>query len=309
MGEYRYLIRNYRPTDYDTYVNLYLDAAKGEPTRRCLSPRTLDEALRRPGYSPETDLFLAEGKSGLVGFMNLTPELRTGRVVLDCLIHPQYRHRGLSRQLLVSAMERARELGARVVHIGVGQDNAAAAQALPRLGFHIVRRFLELRLHLAQALLPAGLPDGYTSQHLSPGEEDILTRLQNRCFADTWGYNPNTVEEITYTLNLSDRSPRDVILICQEDEIVGYCWTQVNCPADIAAEQHGRIFMLGVDPDHRGKGIGKIALRAGLGYLRDHGVDIAELTVDSENQAAYSVYRWAGFELQTRTLYYEKALA
>ena len=66
--------------------------------------------------------------------------------------------------------------------------------------------------------------------------------------------------------------------------------------------------MLGVDPDYRGKGIGKEVLLAGLSYLKREGFQIAELTVDSENQAACTLYRSAGFRIQASTLWYEKAI-
>jgi mycothiol synthase len=64
--------------------------------------------------------------------------------------------------------------------------------------------------------------------------------------------------------------------------------------------------MLGVDPDYRGRGIGRMALRAGLSYLKEKGVAVVELTVDSENPAAYSLYESSGFRVLTRSLYYEK---
>jgi len=66
--------------------------------------------------------------------------------------------------------------------------------------------------------------------------------------------------------------------------------------------------MLGVAPDYRGKGIGKQLVRAGLARLRSKGLQIAELTVDSENKAACALYRSIGFEVQAKTLWYEKVI-
>ena len=66
--------------------------------------------------------------------------------------------------------------------------------------------------------------------------------------------------------------------------------------------------MFGVAPDHRGKGIGKMALQAGLAYLKNKGVQIVELTVDSENEAACALYHSAGFRTWTSSLYYEKTI-
>jgi len=66
--------------------------------------------------------------------------------------------------------------------------------------------------------------------------------------------------------------------------------------------------MLGVDPDYRSKGIGRELMMAGLARLRDRGLRVAELTVDSENRTARRLYESLGFEVRANTLWYEKAV-
>lgn len=66
--------------------------------------------------------------------------------------------------------------------------------------------------------------------------------------------------------------------------------------------------MLGVAPDYRGKGIGKKLVLAGLARIRRKGLQVVELTVDSENKAAYALYQSIGFEVQTNTFWYEKVV-
>jgi ribosomal protein S18 acetylase RimI-like enzyme len=66
--------------------------------------------------------------------------------------------------------------------------------------------------------------------------------------------------------------------------------------------------MLGVDPDHRKKGVGKQVLVTGLSYLKDKGIDVVELTTDSENEAARRLYYSMGFQEQSVTKWYEKEL-
>ena len=46
----------------------------------------------------------------------------------------------------------------------------------------------------------------------------------------------------------------------------------------------------------------------GLDRLKDRGVDIVELTVDSENTAACSLYESLGFEVSAKTEWYEKTV-
>jgi len=307
MNKSIYTIRNYRPADFDKYLRLIIEAQKLEPEGVFDSPEVLSENLYRPNYSPERDLFIVETTDGIVGYVDIVPERLIGRVVLDCYVRPDHRRRGLARKLLGYATHRARELGVELAHVNIAQGNVAAVSVLSRLGFNFVRRFLQLKLEMAridgldvdQAALPY--------RHFQRGEEDKLTRIQNCSFAGTWGFNPNSVEEISYYANLSRCSPEDVMLACDGDKVIGYCWTRTIYKAGVN-EGKGQIFMLGVDPDYRGRGVGKAMLLAGLLYLKEEGFQVAELTVDSENQAACTLYRSVGFEVLDSTLWYEKKI-
>jgi mycothiol synthase len=66
--------------------------------------------------------------------------------------------------------------------------------------------------------------------------------------------------------------------------------------------------MLGVDPDYRGRGLGRQLLLVGLSYLKSKSLRVAVLTVDSENKAARVLYKSVGFELWKSSLWYEKRL-
>ena len=307
MDNSTYIIRNYRPADFNDYVKLYIAAAKPVPGGHDCSPQAISESLNRPRYSPEKDLFVAEIAGRVAGFMNIIPELATRRVILDCLVHPDHRRKHLATELLGQAISRARELKAKVARVNVSQDNTVATKVLPRLGFRIARRFLELRLLLTEAPLPETSHHTHTLRHLQAGEEEQLTQLQNRCFGSAWEYNPNTTEDMVYQLNFSYHSPEDVILTCEKDRPIGYCWTEID-PEATETEKKGRIYMFGVDPDYRSRGIGKKALLAGLSYLKSKGMRIVELNVDSENEVARNLYRSVGFKPWTTSLWYEKTI-
>lgn len=300
-----YTIRNYRPADFDEYVQLITEAEKLEPIGRGISPELISESLGRPNYSPEQDLFVVETAGNIVGYLDIMPELLIGRVVLTCFIHPDHRRQGLATKLFSYVKHRARALGVKLAHVNVDQDNATARNVLSRLGFKLVRRFLQLRLDMAKVrqldIDKAALP----CHHLRRGEEDKLTQIQNSSFADTWGYNPNTTEEIIYYTNSASCRPEDVILACDGDKITGYCWTRI-IHETAPEERKGQIFMLGVDPACRGKGTGKGVLLAGLSHLENKGMQVVELTVDSENKAACTLYQSIGFEVQSSSLWYEK---
>jgi mycothiol synthase len=304
-----YVIRNYRPEDLDSLARLVNRALDTEEGLHSVSARDVIEGLGRPHHSPEDNLFVAEKAGTIAGYVNVTPELDIGRVVLSCLIHPEHRGRGVATKLIGRAISRARELKAKRVHINVPEESVSTRKLFTKIGFRFIRYFLELRLDLSEVHVKNMNRIAPRCRHLRRGEEDKLVHIQNQSFADTWGFNPNTLEEIVYRTGLANYSPEDVILAFDGDNVIGYCWTKIYVgEARLTKDGQGRIYMLGVDPDHRGKGVGKEVLLAGLLYLKSKGLGIVELTVDSKNEAACALYRSAGFQVRTRSLWYEKAL-
>ncbi len=301
-GDSRYIIRNYRPADFDRFVGLQAEAEKLEPCGRAVSPRSISERLGRPHYSPERDLFIAELDGSGVAYLDTATEPAIGRVVADCWVHPLHRRRGLARRLLERGLGRAGELGLKALHVNIMETDKNAGRALSRLGFKRVRQYLEMELDMDGVVWQDIDPVSLGCRPLQPGEEDKLTDIQNRSFTGSWGFNPNPVETIVYSLNLVDRSPGDVVLAFDEEDVDGYCWTAVT------EEGKGRIEMMGTDPDYRGRGVGKRVLLCGLLHLKDKGVEVTVLTVDSQNQAAKTLYSSTGFKVVAKSLWYEKVV-
>lgn len=301
-------VRNYQAADFHNYVVLQAEVEKLEPTGRCVSMQFISKQLKRPNYYPEQDLFIIEVDERVVGYIDIEREVAIGRVVLDCGVHPEHRGKGLATHLFNSAISRARELGAKAAHVSIGENNAVAGKTLSGLGFNVVRRFLELGLSIGCV---GGFGDHPAIECccLRAGEEDKLTGLQNRAFAGTWGYSPNTVEQIAFRIDSSTCSRDDIVLTYERDRAIGCCWTGISCEEGMPSVRKGRIHMLGVDPDYRGKGIGRELMMAGLIRLRNRGVSIAELTVDSENRAARALYESLGFEVQANTIWYGKVIS
>ena len=309
MSQQTYEVRNYLPSDFDEYVKLHTEAERTDRAGYCTSRQALWENLQRPSCDPAKDFFVAEASGKIVGFLSIKAEFITRRVLLDCLVHPAHRRKGLAKNLLDQATQRARELPVEIIHVSVPEKNSPAREALSRLGFKVVRQFFEMALPLSASKLTDVSRNKFTLRHLQRGEEAELAEVQNRCFSDTWGFNPNTPEEIAHSLSVRDAAAEDVVIVYDGDRPVGYCWTIIN--GETSAEtggRKGRILMLGVDPDYRGRDIGRLALQAGLAYLQGKQVKAVELTVDSENYAAYSLYKSSGFQVITRSLCYEKRI-
>jgi len=303
-------IRNYQPRDFENYVQLHHETAAQDRPDHPVVRQLLAEALEHPRFHPEHDLFLAEKDEHLIGYVSVFLEPGIGRALLDGLVHPRHRRKGVAADLFAHAIRHARAAGIKVAQICVPETNRAAKELLASLGLRFFRHFIGYQLDLTTIDLPDVSPDPYVYRSLQPGETEKLTDIQNRSFADTWGFDANTPEEIAYRINTSSCTPESIIMVCLADRPVAYCWTRVHHAANSAcAANKGEIHMLGVDPDFRQQSIGRNVLMAGLSYLKHKGVEIVELTADGEMPAALALYESAGFKKYMRTEWYEKRLS
>jgi len=309
MNDSTFGIRTYRLEDFDRITQFEAKVNAYERTSISCSPHSLIETLGLPEHRPEENLFIVEKAGRIVGYMDVMPEKIINRAVLSCFLCRSNNEWNLFKSLVERALIRAKSLRLTRVHVNIPRKKVRARSFFSEMGFCFIRLFIELKLDLSKAYLPDLSSIPFELRSLKTGEEEILTHIQNRSFMDTWGYNPSTNEEIIYRTRLPHRSPGDIILAYDKDKTIGYCWTRVfKGEGNSEADAVGRIYMLGVDPDHRGKGVGSAVLAGGISLLRQRGVDIAKLTVDSENGAALALYRAAGFELSKASLWYEKVL-
>jgi len=311
MRDSSYTIRSYSSDDFGKYMEFFNEVHMNMflPDEWKSATQLFQKKLDKPGYSPEQHLLLAERKGKIVGYSDMSPEPKIGRVILNGLISVCHRRRGLAEEMMKSSLERAEKLGFKIAHVCVSEDNAAARGLLSKSSFSVVRHFHELEIGLQD--LPDGKFDLDSLEIISlkPGEEALLAEIQNRCFAGTWGFCPNTEEEILYYLNLTESRLKDVMVAKEEKRIVGYCWSHlIGDMGQRDAQKKGRIHMLGVDPNFRRRGIGKNLLKVGLYHLKKRGVETVELTADKENADARAIYRSLGFRKRSTILWYEKKL-
>ncbi len=321
------IIRTYSEADFRALLELKNISAGLSPDGSHLSAAGLKAALQRPRYSPQESLFVAEEQGRVVGFLDITAEPEIGRAVVECLVRPRYRRRGIAHALFARAEAYIRAAGCRAIHVHVKRRHRTARKALERCGFNEVRRTYEMAASALYSNTGAppgrvegqpewiiieqerreqstGAPPGRVEiRPLQPGEEASLTGLQNRAFQGAWGFQPNTLEEIRYAIRSREQDIR--LAICG-GKPVGYCWCQVQRSG--RGEAWGRIRMLGVAPGYRGQGLGQELLRAALGQISSRGLSMARLTVDSRNAPALALYRSLGFRRKDTGIWYEKRL-
>ena len=188
------------------------------------------------------------------------------------------------------------------MHIEADSDGAAARHILETEGFQPVKTYWQMRWR-GDSVPPVRLSSDLALRAFKLGQdEEGLTELQNASFGPTWGFNPNTMEDIQVRVRLKGSDPNGIILLTNASGLAAYIWT---VRASNEAASTGWIAMTGVHPDYQGQGLGKAAVAAGIAYLKATGVDAVELEVDSENEAARELYLKVGFQKFRETVWYE----
>ncbi len=130
-----------------------------------------------------------------------------------------------------------------------------------------------------------------------------VTDLHNACFSGSWGFSPNTVDEISArAIADAERCGFSPILVARDRDnvLVAYIWTTMN-------DWDGRIEMVGVRPAARGTGLGWFTFNAGVEHLLMHGAQTLSLDVHSQNQPARRIYESAGFKTYQNVRYYGRS--
>jgi mycothiol synthase len=83
--------------------------------------------------------------------------------------------------------------------------------------------------------------------------------------------------------------------------VVGFHWTKRHSPT------RGEVYVLGVDPDHGGRGLGTILLLSGLRHLQATGVTEVILYVEADHERAVRLYTGHGFRVLTRDVMYARS--
>lgn len=158
------------------------------------------------------------------------------------------------------------------------------------LGWGADRRLLQLRRDL-----PTGLDAGVGTRPFVVGRDEAAwIEVNNRAFA----WHPEQGGWDLPTLRAREAEawfdPAGFLLHERDGRLAAFCWTKLH-PATAADPALGEIYVIAVDPDFGGHGLGRALTLAGLASIADRGVTTGMLFVDESNETAVGLYRKLGF--------------
>lgn len=257
--------------------------------------------------------FVVRGADGvLVGYAHLdtAAEADSGALVAELAVHPEHRGQGNGAKLIEALLERA-ELPARPeAHTLLAEDEPAgtAAESLliwshgehpgalrlaERFGFARSRELWRMGRELAGSeLLQAELPDGVTIRPFRTGQDEAaVVRVNHRAF--WWHPEQGDMTE----QELVDKQQQDwfdpagfLLAVDNAGELLGFHWTKTH------PDGTGEVYVVGVDPEARGGGLGRSLTVAGLRHLQEIGCRQVMLYVEGDNGPAVRVYERLGFQ-------------
>jgi mycothiol synthase len=234
----------------------------------------------------------------LVGYAHLdlgAPDIASAELV----VAPAARRSGVGRGLLDAARQVAAQDAAapRTLRVWAHGDLPAARALAAQAGMSVVRELWQMTvdLHEHPVAEPAGLPHGVSVREFVPGQDEEPWRWLNaRSFAHHPEQGRLTREDLAARMAEPWFDPAGFLLAERDGVLLGSVWTKVH-PADGDAGPVGEIYVVGVDPDAQGLGLGGALTRLGLAHLASRGLRRVMLYTDADNTVAVRTYTRAGF--------------
>lgn len=236
------------------------------------------------------------------GYAGIVVPPAGGASAVEAVVDPDFRGNGEGALLVAAALGEARHAGGGAAPALWAHGDLPAAAGLARnLGLERVRELLQLRRAVPPGD-PAAVPlppvpertDLTVRTYAGPADDAELLRVNNAAFSwhpeqGGWGQ-----QQLDDRMSSDWFDPAGLFLAFDADHpdrLLGFHWTKIAG----AGGDLGEVYVVGVDPDQQGRGLGSLLTLVGLHHLAGRGVAEVELYVEGDNVAALTTYRRLGF--------------
>jgi mycothiol synthase len=238
---------------------------------------------------------LAHKDKDLAGCAHLNAEGDAfGRQVAELIVHPRHRRQGVGTSLTEAVIGRA---DGRPLRIWSHGDHPGAARIAEKFGLPRARELLKMRLdfeapHTPRLPVQSWPPGVRVRTFVSGQDEPDVIAVNGRAFDWHPEQGALTVDDLTAAEAEAWFDPDGFFLaINPEDRLLGFHWTKVHA----GSPPVGEVYVVGVDPEAQGGGLGKALTLAGLHHLHRSGLGQVILYVEADNAPAVTVYTQLGF--------------
>jgi mycothiol synthase len=290
------VLRDLGPSDMADVTEL-LDAVSRVDGHPALSEQKRIELDDRSGDTRAGARALARliGSGQLVGYGHLSRGNDSWGIELAA--HPDHRGDGaaeaLGSALLATLLEEIARQGGGQVYFWSPRASAVHDRIAEANGLHPGRELLQMRVPLPLAARSDHRVEPLTTRAFRPGQDEAAwLAVNNRAFATHPEQGGWTIEELLEREQEPWFDPAGLLLHERDGRLAGSCWTKVHRDENPPL---GEIYVISVDPDFQGRGLGRSLTTAGLSWLTEAGLAVGMLYVDGDNVAAVELYRSMGF--------------
>lgn len=230
------------------------------------------------------------------------------------LVSQEETRNGVTFKLVEQAITYAKGQGIARVDLSFRREKAEPAQTYRKynelyesLGMKLMTETAVMRLALTEPHSDDALiPSDYETKPLTETDENELYRCYHKTFStgqDHFFFSQTEPERRAFFNQIFDRSKplnkQTSLVLLKDLHIAGFSLVRPT-----HGEWNCHIWMLGVDPNHRRKGLGRALLRLIIKRSAREGFRTMSLACEPGNLAAYGLYRIHGFKEELTKIEY-----
>ena len=261
------------------------------PNNQKLISRIINDFYNNSSF----EIYLLKNKSKILGYILIEEEKKINRIIIS-VGTKSIEHTKFLIEKILRIYSKRKIYKYTNIHVPIFQQTPLHNIDLKCLKLRKVRKYLKMNTKIENTIITSAQKTFILKKIVEENEIQEFIDTKNRIFTTHWGFAPNTINDFSH-------EDLNFLLMSKGNEISGFL------TLSILRENHhilGKISMIGIDGEFRGKGIGKLALENGISILKQKGAVGVILDVDSENQSAISMYKKFGFYKTGEIIWWEK---